>query len=295
MLTVVDLFSHVLRPIAGQRGLETWEAIAADAGEEWYPSRIAFGKHKGRSVWEARENRELREWLEWLARSSNARSARMGHWYLQQLERAEPEAAGVATWRTGEASGEPDAFPPQGVAVVVDEHPELPKLRVLVDAARARLAELEVAYTIDKARVDSLQAGLFQRLRTWCQERDRLRLVVNYRQQFLEVLLRQGEEEAEQVERQYRQAKTRSEQEYEETAQTLAARRELTADEQGELRKLWKKLVSLYHPDRFAHEPDKLATCEKLTAAINGAKDRGDIGTLRQIAGDPYGFIVLSS
>jgi len=50
--------------------------------------------------------------------------------------------------------------------------------------------------------------------------------------------------------------------------------------------------VSLYHPDRFAHEPDKLATCEKLTAAINGAKDRGDIETLRQIAGDPHGFIL---
>ena len=130
------------------------------------------------------------------------------------------------------------------------------------------------------------------RSRTWHQERDRLRLVVNYRQQFLEVLLRQGEEEAEQVERQYRQAKTRREQDYEETAQTLAARRELTAEEQGELRKLWKKLVSLYHPDRFAHEPEKLATCEKLTAAINHAKDRGDLETLRQIAGDPHGFIM---
>jgi len=114
--------------------------------------------------------------------------------------------------------------------------------------------------------------------------------VVSYRQQFHEVLLRQGEEEAEQVEQEYRQAKTRSEQE--ETAQTLAARRELTADEQGELRKLWKKLVSLYHPDRFAHEPDKLATYEKLTAAIIGAKDRGDIETLRQVAGEPHGFIL---
>ncbi len=128
-------------------------------------------------------------------------------------------------------------------------------LRVLMDAARARLAELETAYTIDKARMDSLQASLFQRLRTWCQERDRLRLVVSSRQQFLEVLLRQGEEEAEQAEREFRQAKTRSEQEYEETAQTLAARRELTA-------------------------------------AINYAKDRGDLDTLRQIAGDPHGFIL---
>ena len=71
-------------------------------------------------------------------------------------------------------------------------------------------------------------------------------------------------------------------------AQTLAARRELTAEEQGVLRMQWKKLVNLYHPDRFAHEPDKLATCERLTAA----RKRGDIETLRQIEGDPQRFIL---
>ena len=56
--------------------------------------------------------------------------------------------------------------------------------------------------------------------------------------------------------------------------------------------RLWKKLVKLYHPDRFAHEPDKLETYAKLTAAINRAKDEGDIGTLREIADDPHGFIL---
>ena len=48
----------------------------------------------------------------------------------------------------------------------------------------------------------------------------------------------------------------------------------------------------MYHPDRFAHEPDKLATYEKLTSAINLAKDNGDIKTLREIAEDPHGFIL---
>ena len=56
--------------------------------------------------------------------------------------------------------------------------------------------------------------------------------------------------------------------------------------------RLWKKLVKLYHPNRFAHEPDKLETYAKLTAAINRAKDDGDIGTLREIADDPHGFIL---
>ena len=72
----------------------------------------------------------------------------------------------------------------------------------------------------------------------------------------------------------------------------MAAKRELTAENQAELGKLWKRLVSLYHPDRFAHEPDKLETYGKLTAAINRAKADGDIDTLRQIANDPHGFIL---
>ena len=37
-------------PTAGQRGPETWGRLAAYAAEEWYPSRVAFGKHKGQSI-----------------------------------------------------------------------------------------------------------------------------------------------------------------------------------------------------------------------------------------------------
>ena len=55
---------------------------------------------------------------------------------------------------------------------------------------------------------------------------------------------------------------------------------------------LFRSLVKLYHPDRFANEPDKLETYHKLTAAINRAKDAGDIQTLREIAEDPHGFIL---
>ena len=90
--------AQVLRPIAEERGLDTWEKVAAFASEEWYPSRIAFGKHKGRCVWDARKDADLRGWLEWLAQSSNARSAGMGRWYLQRLGQAVPEADGLFAW-----------------------------------------------------------------------------------------------------------------------------------------------------------------------------------------------------
>jgi len=72
----------------------------------------------------------------------------------------------------------------------------------------------------------------------------------------------------------------------------VAGKKQLTPEEEAELNRLWKKLVKLYHPDRFAHEPEKLETYHKLTAAINRAKDSGDIKTLREIAEDPHGFIL---
>ena len=50
--------------------------------------------------------------------------------------------------------------------------------------------------------------------------------------------------------------------------------------------------MKLFHPDRFAHEPEKQETYHKLTAAINHAKDHGDLATLRRIAEDPHGFIL---
>jgi len=161
-----------------------------------------------------------------------------------------------------------------------------------VEATRSHLAELEAAYSIEKAKVDGLQVRLFGRLRQHHQERERLRLIVSYRQQFLDTLLRQDGEEAEQGQREYHEATTRSDREYEETAAAMAAKKELTDDEEAELAKLWKTLVKLYYPDRFTKEPDKLETYSKLTAAINRAKDSLDLDMLRQIASDPHGFIL---
>jgi len=50
--------------------------------------------------------------------------------------------------------------------------------------------------------------------------------------------------------------------------------------------------VRLYHPDRFANQPDKLETYHHLTSAINQARENGDIARLRDIANDPHGFIL---
>ena len=293
--TVADLFAQVLRPIAEHRRLDTWEKLVRYADEEWFPSRIVFGKHKGRLFQEARKDEELRRWLDWLAASSNARSRKMGRWYLRQLEiESEPQAAAVFSAPKIESKGK-RVEKPRAVglaALVIYVNPELEQLRQLVAAARARLAELEVNYTKEKSRVDAMQAILFRRLREHYQKRDRLRLIVEYRRKYLDSLVRGGDEEAQQAEENYTRARAQADKDYEETAAVVARKQQLTAEEEAELNLLWKKLVKLYHPDRFAREPSKLETYNKLTGAINRAKDAGDIKTLREIAEDPHGFIL---
>ena len=175
---------------------------------------------------------------------------------------------------------------------IIYASPELEQLRQLVAGARAQLAELETDYTKEKSRVDAVQAGLFRRLRVHYQKRDRLRLTVDYRRKFLDSLTRGNADDAKQAEKNYEQAKTQTDQDYEELSAAADKKKNLTAEQEAELTQLWKKLVKLYHPDRFANEPEKQETYNKLTAAINQAKDTGDIETLREIAEDPQGFML---
>jgi len=75
----------------------------------------------------------------------------------------------------------------------------------------------------------------------------------------------------------------------------MESKKTLSSDDEAEWKKFWKKLVNLYHPDRFVSEPPETGRKEtygKLTAAIDLAKDNGDLERLRQIAGDPHGFIL---
>jgi len=292
--TVVDLLAKVLRPIAEQRQLDSWADICAYAEAEWFPSRIAFGKFKGRQVQDARIDSALRGWLQWLSNSANTRSASMGRWYLQQLERDDMHSETLVTV-TAAASG--DTPPVAGSAalqagVMVFVNPEIGLLRQLIAAARAQLAELEAGYMQDRHAVDLTQAAIFNLVRGHYQQRDRLKLVIDYRSLYLKTLLRSGEDEAAQVSEDYEQAKAQSDAHYEQAQTAAASRKALSSDEEAELKTLWKKLVRLYHPDRFAHQSDKLETYHHLTSAINQARENGDVARLREIAHDPHGFIL---
>lgn len=292
--TLGDLIATVLRPIAESRGLHTWQQLVDFTLEPWFPSRITFGKFKGRLFQDALQDQELAKWLEWLAASSNEQSAAMGAWYLRRLETVSSSPArsrvpGADAPHTASAANDAPyaAEPPEEIVTdPAEEH-----LKARVAQAKARLAELEAAYTIDKRAVETAQSILFGILRPYFQKRDKLTLTVRYRRKFLDALLAGGEEEAEGVFREGETAAQQTDAEYEKTAASLAERKVLSEAEEEELKRLWRKLVSLFHPDRFALEPDKQEAYAQLTREINDAKDKGDIERLREIVRDPEEFM----
>jgi DNA polymerase III epsilon subunit-like protein len=292
--TVADLFSEVLAPIAERLELKTWASVCNFSAAPWFPSRIAFGKFKGRLYKEALPDSELRRWLEWLAGSTNERSASMGKWYLAGLDGSN----GTAQVHTQSVPTE--AFESSHVTeqeghdshVVVYVNPELEDVKKFVAAARARLCDLEAEYTGEQHAVDVTQSILFGLLRAYYQKRDSLKLVFDYRRKYLDVLLGSGEEDAQQVADQYQEAKNNSEAEFDRIAAESSGRRALSEAEEKELKLIWKKLIRTFHPDRFANDPEKLAAFTRLTSEINKARDNGDIERLREIASDPHGFMM---
>jgi DNA polymerase-3 subunit epsilon len=282
---VADLFSLVLRPKAEAIRLDTWNKVRDYAAEEWYPTRFAFGKFKGRTISEAAEKPETRQWLQWLAGSRNAANARMGTWYLASLKKQQSNPPIVDVSIPTEDATDLVWY------VEVFRNPNVQHLQSLVRAAQARLAEVEAAFSVEKRKVDALLARLFAKLREHYERRDRLRLVAHYRKSFVEKLLHSGEEEANEVRKEFKRAEAETNREYESTAAALAKKRELSAAEEMELKVLWKQLVKLFHPDKFGDDPLKRETYQKLTQAINQAKDTGNIDALREIANDPEAFI----
>ena len=175
--------------------------------------------------------------------------------------------------------------------LLISLDPAIEPMRLLSAAARSRLADLETQYTTERHPVDFTRAKFFRSLQKYYQTRDRLRLIIDYRSKYLKTLLRVEEEEAEDVAEQYKKAKAQLDADYEEAATGAATRKELSKEQELELKNLWKNRVRLHHPGRFANPSDKTETYHRLTSEINFARENEDIELLREIANDPNDFI----
>jgi hypothetical protein len=291
MLTVADLLEKILQPMAESKGLHNWDDVCRFVNEPWYPRRIRMGKFKGTDFKEALVNKDLHDWLKWLADSTNERSASMGKWYLQQLDSCSDQSTESPIFVVSPTARGSSHVARDGNSLTIYSNPDLDALRRAIELVRDRLAELEAQYTRELNAVTVVQAQLFSLLRTRYQKRDRLKNTVHYRRTFLEFVLRGEEEDATTQAAASTKANKEVDSEYERASKSADSKKSLTESEEKELTLLYRKLVNLYHPDRFANDPQKAASYQKLTTTINQAREDGNIEMLREIAKDASGFM----
>lgn len=275
--TAVDLLQRVLRPICEARGLQTFQDVCSFSADTWYPSRIPFGKYKGRHFQDALTDEDFRSWLLWLSESENPRSKEVGQWYLDRLN--QPLSTDWVTTSTASS-------------LAIYTNPDLARLKQLIGEAQTRLAELEAGYTSMRQSVSVTQARLFKALHKEYLSRDLLSSRLSFRRQYLEALLNEGEKEAQSYQAQGDAEDERIHSEYQRTTLEAEGKKEHSKEEEQEIKKLWRKLIQLFHPDRFVADAKKQAVYQKLTTEINLARDTGDINKLREIAQDPERFIL---
>ena len=294
--TVVDLLGQVLRPIAEHRGLDSWQRVCDFTTREWYPARIGFGKFKGRLFRDAETDGALHDWLVGLSQSPNRRNAAVGTWYLARLAEREPREVALRPSETavllglGTRDEHEDDSGATDTGIVIYTDPAVEELKRLIDAARSRLAEVEAQYMNDRARAESIQWRLYERIRDRYRRRDRLARLVEFRRRYVETLLQDGEEEAESVAGAHEEAQAELGADYESLDRDAGRRTEPTPEQEREIKTLWRTLVKMYHPDRHAGEPEKQERYNLLMQVINQARDGGDVDVLREIANDPEGF-----
>ena len=275
--TVISLLSEVLKPIAEEHGLNTWEKIIAYTEGDFFPSRLAFGKHKGRDYRDAVSDKGFKSWLEWLTESTNENTRSMGLWYLARLSDSADTASQTTTMQRNK-SGSETIFGKE-------------ELEELVEQVRARLAQIETEYTQEKSNVSQVRSKIFLLVQDTYQRRDQLKLVVAYRERFLDSLVREGREQADAISEEFSAEKDSVDADYQDAADEAENTRVLSDEDALRMQQLWKKLVRLFHPDRYHDDPAKKETYEKLVATINAARDECDLELLELISKDPMAYI----
>jgi DNA polymerase-3 subunit epsilon len=231
-------------------------------------SIIRFGKFKGRHLNDALHDKGFFEWIQSLSQSPIPKSAEIGDCYLYSLQM-------LADKRN------------TGVDIIIERK----DLKQQVAIAREKIAELESIYTQEHQAVECIRARLFLLLSPTYEKLDALRIQVDYRRRFLEAILQGDNEKAEVVAEEEQHARSTNQQAYEEAGQSAANKPVLNEQERAELRTIYRKLASLYHPDKYANDPESQDSYIELMKQINQAKDAGAIDTLRDIAESPNRFL----
>lgn len=278
--TVIDLFEVALSERILDEGLNSIADLTIFAKKEWFPRKIPFGKFKGVDYRTAINDTELMQWIEWLSKSENARSSKFGTWYLQDLKRIleSPEVS----------EAEFDLKAEVKPTIRYDRQ----NLEVSIEKLRKELGELSSTIMAEQSEVDYTNAQLFTLTNEYYRQRDRLLLLIKYRKRFLDILLIEGEEVAESVAKDFQTENSATDREYEDAASSAKTTKNLSDEEHKDLKKIWKQLARIYHPDKIVGEPDKQETYQKLVSTINNAKEEKNIQLLKEISEDSNLYVM---
>ncbi|MFP6854242.1 MAG: hypothetical protein VB980_00555 [Opitutales bacterium] len=168
---------------------------------------------------------------------------------------------------------------------------QIPALEAMVAEARDRLAELLARHGILRTKVNVALALAFKELGPYREKQELLTARLALLQWRLEGIMNHDDTVEEKFHEQWKATEDDVTRRYREATDGLEGKgqEEPTGDRAERLREVWKKLVSVYHPDRHHNDPAR-KKYECLMAAINRAKDDGDLETLEKIAEDPDSY-----
>ncbi len=169
---------------------------------------------------------------------------------------------------------------------------QIPALEAMVAAARDKLADLLTEHGMLRGQVNEALALAFEELGPHREKQELLAARLALLQGRLEGVRNQDETVEQTFQERLKAMEEDVSRRYRKASDDLQgkAKEKPTGDRAERLRKVWKKLVALYHPDRHHKDPEKREKYQRLMACINRAKDDGDLETLEKIAEDPEGF-----
>ena len=290
----IKLMNEVLCSLLKKAGLTHFELFKELCEKEWYSGKISFGKFKGRDFREANEDTSLKEYLIYISEGQTS-FANEAAWYLANLEN---DIGPIVTFDHEEQEPKDEnslesndnQMGSSDNEISIWKDPEVTKLKKLIRHARERFATIEADLQIVKSRVDRVQDQIFKSLKELYEKREILTLRINYRSKYLNFLLSSDEDFDEEAFSQLEEEEQRKSKEFNEQADKLSDKKELTQEEEKRIKDGYRKLAILFHPDKNPDDPKRARLFEK----ISQAKENNNLDEIEGILKDPETFALCN-
>ena len=143
-----------------------------------------------------------------------------------------------------------------------------------------------------RANIREVLEAVLERIGDLQRKADLLKVEV----EFLRKKISEEKKDSAENEKSWKRKKKKINREYEQAYRRSSTRKKKNKREQPEkkksrLKKIWKKLVKLFHPDRHMKDAKEKEAYEELTKIVNQAKNDGDLEKLEEIAKNPGKFL----